>query len=678
MNNVFSQLFDSPLVDALGWTVLHSLWQGALLLLFLQVVFRLLKQLSAAQKYRWAYAVLCLQFLAAVLTFFLVYERAPSVIVDGNMALLPDVFSAASPASVSFSDNFLQINHFLTASLPIISSVWLVGMLFFLLRLVAACYYWEQLRRNYLGAVPESWQKVLDRLIVQMNVHRAVELKCSEGVSSPLLVGQFRPLILLPVAMVNQLTIQEVEAILAHELAHLRRYDFVLNVIQLLIEAIFYYHPANWWIGKQIRTYRELASDDLAIGQTGEALVYAKALLTLAEQPVVSTKFKSNTFALGWLGGQKEELLTRIKRILNQPDKQSEMREKFAVTSLLVLLALGISLGAGWPDSPELESELATSIEVLLPAVDTLPPGTIRLKTEDNGESMEVMIKDQAIQELSINGEAIPPTEFPKYQTRVEKMIADVPPPPPPPPAPAAPAPPSPPSGIPVPPPPPPAPGVEEGRRYIIHERTIEKSEEGGEERTIVVEVDDNGGEHVWVDEKDGEIIVKVIDSNGEEDVQIIKIGEEMSTEMEEYIIKVEADEEARIIEVEKIVEESMEYVEKEMERVEIEMERVEKEMEEVEMRIKVINAGELDQVIEIQEEIHRGPGDDWLGQQLVADGLTESASNFNFKLNMDRLKVNGRTQSSEMHERYMKLYESHSGNPFTEKTNINIVKKMR
>ncbi|MEL7220504.1 MAG: M56 family metallopeptidase [Bacteroidota bacterium] len=677
MSSAFLQLLDSPLTDTLGWTVLHSLWQGVLLLLLLQLIFRVFRHHTATQKYIWAYSVLCVQFLSSVLTFVLIYESEPSIIITGQIEALPEVLVTASPASDTFGESMMQMTHFLTASLPLITSIWLLGMLFFLLRLAAACYYWEQLRHHYLSTTPAAWQQVLDRLKVKMNIRRSVELKCSEVVNSPLLIGQFRPLILLPVAMVNQLTIEEVEAILAHELAHLRRYDYALNVLQLLIEAIFYYHPANWWIGKQVRTYRELASDDLALDQTGEALVYAKALLAVAEQPFTSpTNFSSNALALGWLGSQKEELLTRIKRILNQPDKQSEMREKFAVTSLLVLLAVGFLLGAGWPDTPDLEPEKA-SIEVLLPVVDTLPFGTIRLKTEDNGEEMDVTIKDQAIQELSINGEDIPPADFPKYQARVEKMLADVPPPPPPPPAPGAPAPPAPPAppsppGAPAPPPPPAppaAPGINDGgsRRYIIQERTIDKMEEDGSgERTIIVEVEEMEDRSVSVDSENEQIIIKTMNDNGEEEVRIINIGSDIMTseELEDIVVNIEADEMERVIEIERIIEETME--------------EVEEEMREVEKHIRIIEDEEMERVIEIEEEIHRSTSDDWLGQQLLADGLTESANNFNFKLNIDRLKVNGKTQSAELHERYMKLYETHSGKPFTERTSIHRVEKMK
>ena len=189
--------------------------------------------------------------------------------------------------------------------------------------------------------------------------------------------------------------------------------------------------------------------------------------------------------------------------------------------------------------------------------------------------------------------------------------------------------------------------------------------EENGE-KTIIVEIDESSeGKNVWVDEKEGEITIKIINEDGEEDVKVIKIsGDNRSEdEMEKWIIKVDGEEEERIIDIEKIVEESME--------------KVERELRQVEKELRFIEEGELERVMALEKGLHRS-GDDWLSRQLAADGLIDDPNHFNFKLNSNRLKVNGNTQSSDVHQRYLELYEAHSGKPFTEDTNINIVKKMK
>ena len=130
---------------------------------------------------------------------------------------------------------------------------------------------------------------------------------------TPMVIGYLKPIILFPLGTVNQLTQQEVEAVLAHELAHIYRNDYLLNIIQSFIEIIFYYHPAVWWISANIRTERENCCDDIAVKICGSSITYVKALVILDEiQPTPN-------LAMLFSSDSKNQLLNRVKRILNQP-----------------------------------------------------------------------------------------------------------------------------------------------------------------------------------------------------------------------------------------------------------------------------------------------------------------------------------------------------------------------
>ena len=349
---------DQALAEALGWTVLHSLWQGLLLVLLLRGSYQLWPQSSATQRYRLAYGTLMLQLVLAIFTFSLLYEFIPEQPLAEDqwpplvVAPMPEFVVVEAPLTV-----WQQLQLFIEPSLPLIALVWWLGMLFFFLKMLLGYYSLHRLRRRYHLEAPASWLVTLAALQEKMKISRQVVVRLSEQVSSPMLLGHIKPMILFPVAMMNQLSVWEVEAILAHELAHLRRFDYLLNVVQLFIEAVFYYHPAIWWLGHEIRALREQSCDDIAVASTGNSLAYAKTLLRVADH----RREQELQFSLGLLGQNKRQLLHRVKRILNQPDKQTDMREKFAVMSILLSLALLVSVSTGWswPSTPNPEAETA-------------------------------------------------------------------------------------------------------------------------------------------------------------------------------------------------------------------------------------------------------------------------------------------------------------------------------
>mgnify|MGYP000347195794 CR=1 FL=1 len=306
------------------------------------------------------------------------------------------------------------------------------------------------------------WQERLNRLTAQLNLRSTVKLQASHLVKVPAVIGIVKPLILLPVGLVNRLEVEEVEAILIHELGHIWRQDFLLNIIQSIIEVLFYFNPAVWWISALIRVERENCCDDMAVELCGNSLLYAKSLMQLQ-----TDEAKGPALAMT-LVGKKMPLLKRVQRILAPTHNHSSAMEKLMITLLLLigLTCMSLSKQAATAEAiPEPQPESSSFVvleepspvpEPSLPPADTLPQGRFSFSVTDNGKKVKAFVEDGELKSLSIDGKSIPAEALSDYEDYVGELLADAPPPPPPPPPPA----PGSPSAVPAPPPPPPpAPG---------------------------------------------------------------------------------------------------------------------------------------------------------------------------------------------------------------------------
>jgi bla regulator protein BlaR1 len=436
-------------VQALGWTLVHTLWQGTAIALVLW--FALPRLSSARQRYRAAYGALMSLGLVAAGTFAWVYAPAQPQQPGTVIALAGEVGAELIPVSPELPE---WIAGKLEGYHPVIVAVWLSGFLFFLLRLAAGLHYVHRLRRRQTQAAPAVWQERLCELATHLGVSRPIVLLESALVRVPMALGFFKPLILLPVGIANYLSPAEVEAVLAHELAHLARRDWLFNLLQTFVEAVFYFHPAVWWMAAMIRAERENCCDDVAVALTGNRLAYAKTLAhlqTLAVSPVPVP-------ALGLSGSatllrRRPLLLERIKRILHQPQPPTTAMEKTIVVALLAALAAFFTLRANTP--PALVEAVREIVETpkawfappappaepawQTPVSDTLPPApkaTRKVVHEDGDQVVEIQLEGDRISKLVIDGKEIPPAEYDRFSSLTENILRDATPPPPAPPAP--------------------------------------------------------------------------------------------------------------------------------------------------------------------------------------------------------------------------------------------------
>ena len=218
--------------------------------------------------------------------------------------------------------------------LPFVVWGWLAGVTALLARFAGGCWRVHRLRVAALAETVSQWQSASERLAVRLRLDVAFRVVESGLVDAPGVIGWIRPVILLPVAVLANLTPGQIEAILAHELAHIRRRDYAVNLLQTVAETLLFYHPAVWWVSARVREEREHCCDDAAVEVVGEPAAYAQALADLA-----SWRSRETALAVGATDGS---LLARIRRLLHEPD-DDEPRP----ISGLVVLALGMSLAAG-------------------------------------------------------------------------------------------------------------------------------------------------------------------------------------------------------------------------------------------------------------------------------------------------------------------------------------------
>jgi len=293
-------LLNQPWTERLGWTLLHFLWQGILV----AALYALARALAGGRiSARGRYAIACASLLTMTVTPALTYWWLGNSGQAARIGDLSDWGARQLAPGVAYSpvtDPWQQ-------AMPGIVMAWFAGAAACSLRLLMGFISAAALRRSRHAPVLTEWQQTLDRLIERMHVSRSVRLLATDRVDSPSVIGWLRPVILAPVGVLCGLAPEQVEALLAHELAHVRRHDYLVNVLQGIAESLLFYHPAVWWISNQIRAEREHCCDDLAVAATGDVLVYARALAEL--ESMRPAHFKAA------LSANDGSLLRRIQRL---------------------------------------------------------------------------------------------------------------------------------------------------------------------------------------------------------------------------------------------------------------------------------------------------------------------------------------------------------------------------
>lgn len=312
----------TAIAQALSSALLHFLWQGVVVAFLFWIVLFLLRRSSAQARYLASgVALAVLAILPAVTSFILYGQAAVPPPVGPPAASLPQPVppTAISPAPAEW------IALVQSWALP----VWSLGVFLFSVRLVVGCRQISGLRRRG-GAADPALVVLVAALAKRLGVRRAVSVLTDSRAESPSVVGWLRPAILIPAATLMGLTAEQLEAVLAHELAHIRRHDYLVNLLQVLAETLLFYHPAVWWISARMRHERELCCDDLAVRYCGDATCYARALTKLERLRITSAEMA--------MGSNSGSMLFRIQRLVGSA------AQEYAPSKLPGILALAVGI----------------------------------------------------------------------------------------------------------------------------------------------------------------------------------------------------------------------------------------------------------------------------------------------------------------------------------------------
>jgi len=331
----------NSLYEAFAAALFHFLWQGAAIAALLSVVLVALRRSSANSRYLAACVALGLMVTLPAVTTMALYEPqggaatelvpalpgGPEEEVVGTTAVAGEAAAGATQAA-AFDFLPLSMAELRQWAIP----VWLLGILLFSLRLLWAYGFVVGMRQHATVSDARTCATTLE-LAKRMGVARPIRVMISALADGPSVVGWWRPVILLPSATLLGLTQWQLEAVLAHELAHVRRHDYLVNLLQSVVEILLFYHPAVWWVSNCVRRERELCCDDLAVAVSGDAVGYARALTILERQRMAVPRAQAAMAAAdGWLG-------LRVRRLVGM------VHDPNRPTFVSGLLALGLALG---------------------------------------------------------------------------------------------------------------------------------------------------------------------------------------------------------------------------------------------------------------------------------------------------------------------------------------------
>jgi len=320
-------------VSQLGWVLLDFVWQGALVGCETALLLLALRNARAETRYLVACSglLLCLLWPAATLVLRLSHGADAGA---GALPLGPLLAGGATQA-----DGWRDI---LQGNLSWVVGAWALCAAALALRMVLGLLWIGRAARRDSGNA--QWQARLDRLAHGFGIARGVRLQVVDGLASPVTAGWWKPVVLVPASLVSGMPPQLLEALLAHELAHVRRCDYLVNLVQSVIETLLFYHPAVWWISHRIRVEREHIADDLAARRIGEPRRLALALSELEK-----LQFSNNTLAMAANGG---DLMQRIKRLVRPTPDMQALNWKAAIP----VLGLAATMLVGCAQTPVADS----------------------------------------------------------------------------------------------------------------------------------------------------------------------------------------------------------------------------------------------------------------------------------------------------------------------------------
>jgi beta-lactamase regulating signal transducer with metallopeptidase domain len=328
--NRLANWIDAELIYATGWTLVHSLWQYSLIALFVTLSYAFTKKSQANTRYWIATLGLVSCGLVSLVTFYVnLHDKISIVIAESNF-----VVHSARSQETSYTQSFPSlINTYINQ----VVLFWLIGFFIYVCKYLADFIYCQKIKQLHTKHPDGQWEMHFSELKNSLGIAGNVQLRISEIINIPCVIGHLKPVVLLPAGLLTGLTQKQIEVILLHELGHVRRSDYLISSLQNIFISIYFFNPFVHWISSKMDEERENACDDIAISVSGDPLFYAHTLKEFAEM-------KNNNALAVAITGHKNLLLNRITRLFVRDVSFTKTYGKTLTAITLFLLCAGFTV----------------------------------------------------------------------------------------------------------------------------------------------------------------------------------------------------------------------------------------------------------------------------------------------------------------------------------------------
>jgi bla regulator protein blaR1 len=291
--NLIYIIANENVINAIGWTLIHSVWQIALISLLLKISLKVFENKTAEFRHFSTVVSLVGIVFLSVFTFSRIFLSASnpgmdnllqSIPVNSNPRLLsasPSQLNDGSAFSVNNSQPFSSFFQIISLNLPYLVLIWFIGIGILSLKFAGNLFYLSYLKKHHSLTATKSLGQFVTKVGAELKLKKKIQILESAIVKMPIVIGHLKPIILMPLGLAASIPPDQVEAIIMHEMAHIKRNDYFINLLKSLIEVFYFYHPGIWWISSIIETEREHCCDDIAITICGSEKSLQKALLNL-------------------------------------------------------------------------------------------------------------------------------------------------------------------------------------------------------------------------------------------------------------------------------------------------------------------------------------------------------------------------------------------------------------
>ena len=325
-------LINSPLLAGLAITLIHFLWQGVLVALVLKILLSLISYKKSQLRYALSSMAMLANLILPAVTFFIIYDIEYRQVANFVHAL-PLVDQSLYLEQIQANVWYIEWLEYL----PVLAMLWLAIVFTLALKLTIELYNVNKLPTQGCTTVDLALQVRFEGLINKVGLSRKVVLLVSSKTNVPMAIGWLKPIVLIPFSMLSGLSPQQLDMLLLHELAHIRRHDYLVNFLQTLVEILLFFHPAVSWVSKQMRNEREYCSDDIAVQHSGSPLAYAH---TLADTASLCQKHRHHTIPNMAMAASGGDLKQRVMRLLDQQHCTKSTDSGKWLASCTVLLAI--------------------------------------------------------------------------------------------------------------------------------------------------------------------------------------------------------------------------------------------------------------------------------------------------------------------------------------------------